>query len=212
MHTDLLTLAQWLSPAYPVGAFTYSHGLETAVAEGLVQDAAGFADWLDDVLLYGGGRTDAILLVAAYNADAAALDEIDTLARALAPSAERLLETQAQGGAFAETTAAIWGGQSAPRTYPVAVGAAAAAQKLDLQQTLQLYLHAMASNLTAAATRLVPIGQTEAQTTLAATAPKLAELSELALSLGPEDIGSSSFLADIASMRHETLYSRMFRS
>lgn len=209
---ELLTLAQWLSPAFPVGAFAYSHGLETVVADGSVHDADSFSDWLDDVLIFGGGRTDSILLVAAYAADPEGLAALDALARALAPSAERATETELQGAAFAATTAAIWGGADAPRTYPVAVGAAAAAQGLDLQNTLQFYLHAFASNLTAAATRLVPLGQTRAQAVLAAKSGTLAELAGLALSLTPDDLGSSAFLADIASMRHETQYSRMFRS
>ena len=208
----LLTLAQWLSPAYPVGAFAYSHGLESAVAEGAVRDADGFGRWLDDVLLFGGGRNDAILLVAAYAAAPDALAGIDALARALAPSAERAMETELQGAAFAATTSAIWGGADAPLAYPVAVGAAAAAQGLPLEKTLQFYLHGFASNLTAAATRLVPLGQTEAQAVLAARGPALADLSALALSLTPDDLGSSAFMADIASMRHETQYSRMFRS
>ena len=214
MPTDLalLTLAQWLSPAYPVGAFAYSHGLESAVSEGAVTDARSFSDWLDDVLIHGGGRTDAILLVAAYAAAPATLAEIDALACALAPSKERAMETELQGAAFAETTAAITGRDATPRAYPVAVGAAAAIQSLPLEQTLQLYLHAFASNLTAAATRLVPLGQTEAQSVLASKAHALAELSRLALSLTLDDLGSSAFLADIASMRHETQYSRMFRS
>lgn len=210
--TALLTLAQWLSPAYPVGAFAWSHGLETAVGEGLVTDAASFSDWLDDVLLHGGGRSDAILLVAAYAAEPDALPDIDALARALAPSRERGMETEQQGAAFAATTAAIWGGADAPCAYPVAVGAAAAAQGLPVAQTVQFYLHALASNLTAAATRLVPLGQTEAQAVLAEKTPALAELGQMALSLTLDDLGSSAFLADIASMRHETRYSRMFRS
>ncbi len=208
----LLTLAQWLSPAFPVGAFAYSHGLDAAVTDGTVTDADSFADWLDDVLFHGGGRTDAILLVAAHAADEASLQGLDELARALAPSAERLMETDLQGAAFAGTAAAIWGTDGAPRTYPVAVGAAAAVHGLPLEQTVQFYLHAFASNLTAAATRLVPLGQTEAQAVLAARAPALADLGRLALSLTLEDLGSSAFLADIASMRHETQYSRMFRS
>ncbi|OWU68728.1 urease accessory protein UreF [Marinibacterium profundimaris] len=214
--TDLLVLAQWLSPAYPVGAFAYSHGFEMAVAEGRVTDADSFGAFLDDVLRHGSGRTDAILLVAAHAAQTAGdpdqLAEIDALARALAPSRERATETELQGAAFAETTAAIWGCAPAPRAYPVAVGSAAATRGLPLEATLQFYLHAFASNLTAAATRLVPLGQTEAQARLAATAPTLAELARMALSLTLDDLGSSAFLADISSMRHETLYSRMFRS
>lgn len=209
----LLTLTQWLSPAYPVGAFAYSHGLEALVDDGVVHNAESFGQWLDDVLTFGAGRTDGILLCAAYRApDPDALDEIDVLARALAPSRERLMETDLQGAAFADVTDAIWPTNLHGKTYPVAVGAAAAAQKLPLNSTVLLYLQAFASNLTAAATRLAPLGQTEAQTILASRAPLLEDLAKAVLDLSLDDIGSSTFLADIASMRHETQYSRLFRT
>lgn len=210
----LVTLMQWLSPAYPVGGFSYSHGLEWAVSAGDVTDAAGFQEWLADILEYGTGRNDAILLAAAYRAsDAADLSHVDAVARALAPSAERLLETTAQGAAFVRTTADIWAIELPVLCYPVAVGRAAALIGVGLEQVLPLYLHGFASNLTGAAMRLVPLGQTEGQRVLAAMTPLCDLLAQEALDgHGLEDLGGCTVLADIASMKHETQYTRLFRS
>jgi len=215
MPTDpasLLTLAQWLSPAFPVGGFSYSHGLEWAVDVGDIRDADGFLDWLRAVLSDGAGRNDAILLVAGYHAETNALPEIDALARALAPSRERLIETSNQGAAFARTTRAIWPLSVPDLTYPVAVGAAARAMGLPLAEVLVFYLHGFASNLTSAAIRLIPLGQTDGQAVLAAVAPLCADIAAQAQIQTIDDLGASTFMADIASMKHETQYSRLFQS
>lgn len=213
MTTDpILTLTQWLSPAFPVGAFTYSHGLEHLVATEAVTNAETFAEWLTDTLAFGAGRNDVILLAAAYKADSADLQEIDDFARALAPSAERLLETDQQGAAFARTAAAIHDLDLSALTYPVAVGHAARLQDLPLADTARLFLHAFAANLTSAATRLVPLGQTEAQAVLLQTAPLCQETANKAIHETIDDIASTTFASDIASMNHETQYSRLFRS
>jgi urease accessory protein len=207
-----LILTQWFSPAYPVGAFAYSHGLEQAVAEGRVSDAASAEGWIGDVLTLGSPRTDVTLLRAAHDADAPALPGIDALARTLAPSKERLLETVQQGQSFTQTTRAIWGGDLPDLTYPVAVGRAARLMGLPLDAVATLYLHAFAANLTSAAIRFVPLGQTEGQAALARLSRLCPAIAAEALQDTLDDIGSCAFLADIASMRHETLYSRIFRS
>ncbi|MFT7594302.1 MAG: urease accessory protein [Paracoccaceae bacterium] len=215
MPTDpasLLTLAQWLSPAFPVGGFSYSHGLEWAVDVGDIRDATGLQDWLRAILRDGAGRNDAILLVAAYQADGDTVAEVDALARALAPSRERLLETGQQGAAFARTTRAIWPISVPDLTYPVAVGAAARAMGLPLAEVLVFYLHGFASNLTSAAIRLIPLGQTDGQSVLATLAPLCAEIAAQAQDQTIDDLGASTFMADIASMKHETQYSRLFQS
>ena len=211
---QLVTLMQWLSPSYPVGGFSYSHGLEWAVDAGDVTDAAGFQAWLADILAYGTGRNDAILLAAAYRAeDEATLAHVDAVARALAPSSERLLETTAQGAAFVRTTADIWAMEIPVLCYPVAVGRAAALIGVGLEQVLPLYLHGFASNLTGAAMRLVPLGQTEGQRVLAAMTPLCDLLAQEALAgAGLDDLGGCTVLADIAAMKHETQYTRLFRS
>lgn len=209
--TELLTLAQWLSPAFPLGAFSYSHGLEAAVLAGWITDASGLQDWLAALFTHGSARADATLLAAAFHG-ATPLAAIDEIARALAPSAERHMETEAQGQAFAQVVEPIWGGDLAGLTFPVALGAAAARQRLPLEPTLTLYLQAFASNLIAAAQRLAPIGQTESQRILHALAPLIEDAARAAASGELDSIASSAFLSDIASMRHETLYSRIFRS
>lgn len=217
MSDALYKLASWLSPAYPVGAYTYSHGLEHAVAAGEVRCAPSAQAWISDCVAHGAGRTDAILLVAAHRAvntaDPAALREIGELALALAPSSERLLETGAQGRAFAEVTGAAWsgGGQDCP-PYPVAVGAAAARHGIAADETVQMFLHAFASNLISACIRLVPLGQTEGQKVLASLMPTCLAVTAEALEAGIDDIGGCSVRADIASMKHETQEVRLFRS
>lgn len=213
MSIDVLTLSQWLSPAYPVGAFAYSHGLETAIATGDVTDAASLTDWLADVAEHGSGRNDCIVLRAAYQSDsAAALAMVDATARAMAPSAERLQETVLQGAAFCETTQAIWGAQQPDLTYPVAVGYAAAQAGIDVTLTCAMYLQAFLSNLISAAVRAVPLGQTEGQQALAALTPLCKRIADDTIDATLDDLHSSAFLSDIAAMRHETLQPRIFRS
>lgn len=209
----LLTLAQWFSPSFPIGAFSYSHGLEWFVQAGDVRDVNSFQVWLGDVLQHGAGRNDVILLAEAHRAQCVArLTEIDALASALSPSAERLLETVGQGTAFARTASDIWGLDLAELTLPVAVGAAAKALGIPIDPTARLFVQAFAGNLTSAAIRLVPLGQTEGQKCLANLSECIKLTAAEGLGQTINDLGSAAFLIDIASMRHETQYSRMFRS
>ncbi len=203
-------LTQWLSPTYPVGAFSYSHGLEWAISAGDIADAATLEAWLRDILTLGSGRNDAILLAHAYRTDSPA--EIAELATALNPSAERLLETEAQGAAFAKTTRAIWPDDLPDMPYPVAVGTAARQHGLPLAETLSLYLHAFAANLVSAAVRFLPLGQTEGQAVLCALFPTIDTIATEALTATLDDLGGCAFRADMASMHHETLKTRIFRS
>ena len=165
MNDPALTLMQWFSPAFPVGAFAYSHGLEQAIADGQVSDADTLHDWIKFLITHGSARADAILLASAYKTDD--LIDVDATARAFAAGAERLKESDLQGAAFCDTARAVWGINIRGLTYPVAVGAAARAMDIPLAQTLPLYLHAFASNLIAAAQRLMPLVQTEGQKVLA---------------------------------------------
>ncbi|MGC1498071.1 MAG: urease accessory protein UreF [Sulfitobacter sp.] len=211
--SDVLTLAQWLSPAFPVGAFAYSHGLETAIQHGMIASADDLQKWLLGVLNYGSGRNDCILLRAAYAcASSAALDDINQTAFAVSASNERVRETQLQGHAFTQTTAAIWGGDEATYCYPVAVGTAASQNQLDVDLTAALYLHAFASNLVSAAVRAVPLGQTEGQRVLAALIPLCDQIAKETEGATLDDLSSTAFLSDIAAMQHETLQPRIFRS
>lgn len=211
MHSDqLLTLVQWLSPSYPVGAFAYSHGLEWAVQAGEVTDRATLKAWLETVLRHGAGYSDALFLAAAYRT--ADVGEVDALARAFAPSGERLRETVLQGEAFCRTSAAIWGAEMPALTYPVAVGQAARMQGLPLEATLQVFLHAFISNLAAAGMRLIPLGQTDGQLVIKDLAVPCIDIAKAAMEGSLEDLSSTAFLSDIASMKHETQYSRIFRT
>ena len=211
MSHDLLTLVQWLSPAFPTGGFAYSHGLEAVIANGQVTDAAGVQLWLAEVLEFGAGRQDAILLIQALQRDADH-PALDTLARALQPSSERLRETLDQGTAFARTVAGLTGRDLPPRCLPVALGEAAAALDLPASQVAALYLHAFASNLTSVAMRFVPLGQAEGQQVLAALHPLIDRLSQDAVLLSLDDLGTSAFGADLSAMAHETMEVRIFRT
>lgn len=210
---DILTLTQWFSPAYPVGAFAYSHGLEWAVDAGDVDDHNSTKDWITDAVQYGSGWSDALFLVAAYQAQQRAeIDQIDTSCKAFAASAERLKETQLQGQAFCQITGSVWGHSVQEWTYPVAVGHAAKLQNLPLPLTTELYLQSFMANLVAAAMRLVPLGQTDGQRMIRDLTPLCAEIASSAQTAGLGALAASAFLTDIAAMRHETQYSRMFRT
>ena len=173
----------WLSPAYPVGGFSYSHGLEWTVEAGKVRDAATLGDWIEDILKHGAGRSDAILLAETWRAvtagDERRLAEVAELAAAFAPSAERRLETLAQGAAFVTATQAVWPHPALERlaavapdiAYPVAVGACAAAHGLPLAPTAQAFVQAFAANLVSAGVRLIPLGQTDGLRVLARLEP-----------------------------------------
>lgn len=212
-HTDILLLSQWFSPAFPVGAFAYSHGLEWAIEAGEVTDAASTAIWLETVLQDGAGWNDAVLLGAAFRAETDdALGFVDATSRAFAASRERLLEAERQGAAFCDTVSAVWGADLQGLTYPVALGRAARLQGLPALLTARLYLHAFISNLTSVAVRLVPLGQTEGQRLIQGFAPACAHLAERAVNADLSDLQSSAFLTDIAAMKHETQHTRIFRT
>ncbi|MGP3697390.1 urease accessory protein UreF [Rhodobacter sp. NSM] len=210
MSRALLSLVQWLSPAFPTGAFAYSHGLEWAISEGEVSNAASAERWIGDILRFGAGRTDAILLAHALKGHD--LDDLADLARALAPSAERLRETEEQGAAFAATTSALTGRNLPPRPLPVAVGQAAAPLGLAVPEVLALTLHAFAANLVSAAVRFVPLGQTEGQAILAALHPLVEEIAREAAVAPLDAIGSAALRGDLAAMRHETQEVRIFKT
>ncbi|MCK9914800.1 urease accessory protein UreF [Microbacteriaceae bacterium K1510] len=221
----LYRLMAWLSPAYPVGAFSYSSGIEWAVEQGDIVDAASLKAWLAVMLAEGGGYCDAVLFVHAHRAvtagDDAALRTVTELAAAFAPTKERHLETTAQGNAFIEATRAAWpcaaidrlkAAWDGPVAYPVAVAVAAAGHGVSCEPALSAYLQAVAANWVSAGVRLVPLGQTDGQRVLAALEPVVAATAVRALSASLDDLGSAAFRADLSSARHETQYTRLFRS
>uniref|UniRef100_A0A9E8CMH3 Urease accessory protein UreF n=1 Tax=Bosea sp. NBC_00436 TaxID=2969620 RepID=A0A9E8CMH3_9HYPH len=219
--TEAATLARlmtWLSPAFPVGAFAYSHGLERAIHDGLIRDRQSLLAWLEALLEQGSAWNDAVLLAEAWRRTSANEDiaEVAELAEAMSGSRERHMETTLQGGAFVDAMAA-WSGErpaggEGPIAYPVAVGSAAARHGVALEDTLTAYLHAFASNLVQACVRLVPLGQRDGVATLAALEPAILRTARRAASSTLDDLGSCTIRADILSMNHETQYSRVFRS
>ncbi|HXZ02399.1 MAG TPA: urease accessory UreF family protein [Stellaceae bacterium] len=221
----LYRLMTWLSPAYPLGAFSYSHGLEYAVEAGLVHDRASLCDWVATALGAGAGLGDGALLAAAWRAaeaaDVAALDAIAELAFAWRGSAETALESRAQGAAFLAATRAAWPhrlldalalrhrGEAA---LPVAVAVAAACHGVPLAAALVAYLHAFAGTLVSAGLRLIPLGQSDGQLAMAALESVVATTVEILLATPLEEIGTAAPVIDWCSMRHETQYTRLFRS
>lgn len=206
----LLTLVQWLSPAFPLGGYAYSHGLETALASGRPGGAAAVGGWIGDVIAHGSARVDAALLAQALapGADHAALA---ALARALAASRERAQESEEQGAAFTRTLDALTGTAQVPLPLPVALGRAAAALGLPVDLVLSLWLQAFAQNLVQIAQRLAPLGQTEAQLLLTGLRPLILQVAA-EVAAAPEELGSAGFGADIAAMAHEVQEVRLCRT
>jgi urease accessory protein len=221
----LYRLMAWLSPAYPVGAFSYSSGIEWAVEAGDIKDAETLQGWLAATFGEGGGFCDAVFFVHAHRAiaagDDAAVCAVAELAAAFVPSKERFLETTAQGRAFLEVTRAAWPcaalarldiAWDGPVALPVAVGTACAGHGIACESALHAFLHALVANWISAGVRLVPLGQTDGQRVLAALESAVAAAAARALGTPLDEVGSCAFRADLASMRHETQYTRLFRS
>ena len=231
----LYRLMTWLSPAFPVGAFSYSSGIEWAVEAGDIRDAWTLRGWLAAMLADGPGFCDGVFLTHAHRAveagDHRALRDVAELAAAFVPSRERQLETSTQGRAFIEAARAAWTSPDleqalshcqdmpsqdmlgqATLAYPIAVGLVAAAHGIPLQPTLHAFLHAVVSNWISAGSRLIPLGQTDSQRVLATLEAVVAATAERARCAALDDLGSATFRADLAGLRHETQYTRLFRS
>ena len=216
--TKLLRLMAWLSPAFPTGAYAYSHGLEWAVETGDIKDGPSLELWLADLLRIGSGRNDAILARGAHRAshDLDALAEIAEMALAICAGAERQKETIGQGNAFL-LAARPWSSGDflvdlGDIAYPVAVGALSGVHAIAEDDMANALLQAFASNLISAAVRLVPLGQTTGLAVLAALEPIIIATAAETTGAGLADLGGFAFRADLASLRHETQYTRLFRS
>ncbi|HEV7345063.1 MAG TPA: urease accessory UreF family protein [Devosia sp.] len=215
---DLQKLLTWLSPAFPVGAFAWSAGLESAIVASTVHDRATTEAWIEGVLCYGSLRTDGILFAHAYraSADAAALGGLADLCLALTSARERHDETTITGAAFA-TAAKAWPTPAldhlpSPCPYPIAVGAIAAGHAIALDMALLAWLTASIHSQVSVAVRLVPIGQSDGLAIMAALEPAIAATAALCQHAALDDIGAVAYAADIAQMSHETLTTRIFRS
>ena len=226
MADPLYRLLAWLSPAYPIGAFSYSHGVETAVEEGFIRDRASLVAWLESVLLQGTGAVDGALFAAAWRAAASedwpAFDAVAERAAAWRGTMEMALESRQQGGSFLSITRTAWPHPSLVAAHerlggdlalPVAVALAAAAHGIALEQALAGYLHAFTANLISAALRTVPLGQTDGQLALAALERAVNAAAQAAMIVTSlDEVGTATPLLDWCSLRHETQYTRLFRS
>ncbi|WP_342344546.1 urease accessory protein UreF [Thalassospira tepidiphila] len=224
----LMRLMTWLSPSFPVGAYTYSHGVEYAVEDGRVTSADSLINWVEGVLEFGAGRIDAVLFCAAWRAaragDEAALFDIGVEADCWRGTSEMALEATAQGRAFVSTMQKVWGDGVITRwangmreddrlpSYPVAVGIAAAQSDVPLRDALTAYLHAMAANLVSSAVRLVPLGQTDGVRSLTSLDGAVTVAVDHAMKTDLADLGAAAPMVDWTSMKHETQYTRLFRS
>jgi urease accessory protein len=226
--TALLRLLAWLSPAFPIGGFSYSHGLETAVDRGLVASAADLAGWIDHLLAHGSAAADAVLLCHAWRAEAtgdqALADAVIDLADAARPTAELALESRAQGEAFLNAWQDGWPGpaldryraklarRDRPPAHAPAVGVAAAAAGIGLAAAVAAYLQAFAAGLTAAGVKLIPLGQRAGLRVQASCEPAVLAAAASAQTRPLTDLATAAWVADWTSAAHETQYTRLFRS
>lgn len=221
----LYRLLAWLSPGFPIGSFSYSHGLEAAAANGPVHDSASLQGWIAAVVALGKGRIDADILREAYRAAAAGdietLCAVDRRGRAFQATAELALETAAQGAAFLQTCRAAWPEPFLERwalsagenvCHAAAVGAAMARAGIPIESGLAGYLQAMAANLISAGLRLGIVGQTDGQRILATLEPVVILAAAQAITRAAAEFGAATFAVDLAAMAHETQYTRLFRS
>lgn len=223
-NNGLLQLMSWLSPAFPIGSFSYSHGLEQAVDAELLTDLAGVTDWIATILGHGGAWIDAVLFLEAHRAVRGnapdRLTSVAELAEAWRGTAETALESRAQGRAFTTALIASWPSAEADRwlaplaspSYAIAVAVAAAVSGIAEEAALTAYLHAVAANLVSAAVRLVPLGQTDGQRAVRSLAQRIPDIVLAARNATLDGLGTVTPMVDWASMRHETQYTRLFRS
>jgi len=205
-NADTLTLVQWLSPAFPVGSYAYSQGLEQAITDGHVTNSASLTHWITAILTHGPARMDAILL-----AHARTTDDLSDLAYALAPSAERSVEMREQGAAFTSVLAAL--GQTQPALpYALALGHASRALDLPTPDILAHFLHALTAQLISAAVRFVPLGASDGQRVLATLTPLITTVAARYATEPLDALSSATLGADMAAMHHETLPVRIYRS
>ena len=206
---DIMILQSWFSPAFPIGAFSYSHGLETAIQDGLITDEVSLQSWISTLLSYGSGRNDGIFIKETYKGE----EGTNALCLALCTSKERWQETVELGQAFCRVVNMIYQTDLPDGlAYPVAVGLAARNMGLDLTLTLQSYLQAFAANLISVGVRAIPIGQQAGQHCLVGLYPVIEEVSEDAAEASLDEVGSAALLSDVMAMKHETSSPRIYRT
>ena len=208
--SKLITVMQWLSPAFPIGGFAYSHGLEWAINKGYVSNREELQKWISDLLEYGSLKNDAILIKLVLKGSDP--KEINEIAIALCPANERLSETQLQGGAFCKIMREVWSLEIDDLALPIALALAAKNESIDQNLVVPAYLHSFCSNLISVAMRLIPIGQTDGQKTLRELSPLISDSVRAVAKSDKDDLGSACFLSDVSAMQHEYLQPRVFKT
>jgi urease accessory protein len=224
----LLRLQTWLSPAFPTGAYSYSHGLEWAVEAGYINDRKSLIDWLDADLCYGSGRNEAIFFSEAWRCaiadDRAKLFEIAELAASFRGTSEFALESSQQAAACLTTLRQVWPDglldwlleilceRHVQPVLAVVLGVRSARQGVPVSLAVPAFLQSYMTNLVTAGVRLVPLGQTDGQLAIAELEQAILAASVEAERATIDDLGSAAFMVDLASIAHETQYTRLFRS
>ena len=212
-ESDLMTLAQWFSPSFPIGSFAYSQGLEWSVSIGDVDSSDAMFDWLCDVVQFGSGRNDAIFLCHARNAtDRESLLRIAGLAEAFCGSRARWVESMEQGEAFVRIVNVLTDQQLPRMPYPVAIGAASRRLKIPDRTVAAFYLQSIANALVSAAVRLVPLGQTAGQSLVHAVFGLIEQTAAEVSTIPLDGLGGPAFRADMAMARQESMSPRLFRT
>jgi len=224
----LLRLQSWLSPAFPTGSYSYSHGLERAVELGYVNDLASLLEWLKADLRYGSVRNEVIFFSEAWNSasslEPAKLFEVAEVAAAYRGTAEFALESSQQAAASLTVLRRVWpdpvldwlsetlSEREIPPALAVVLGARLAREGIPLKFALPAFLQSYVANLVTAAVRLIPLGQTAGQLAVAGLESEVLKASARAEEDTLADLGSAAFVVDLVSMAHETQYTRLFRS
>ena len=206
---DIMILQSWFSPAFPIGAFSYSHGLETAIQDGLITDEVSLRSWISTLLSYGSGRNDGIFIKETYKGE----EGTNVLCLALCTSKERWQETTELGQAFGRVVNTSYQTDLPDGlAYPVAVGLAARTMELDLTLTLQSYLQAFAANLISVGVRAIPIGQQAGQHCLVRLYPIIDDVITQAAEGSLDEVGSATMMSDLMAMKHEFSVPRIYRT
>ncbi len=223
---SLYQLMAWSSPAYPTGAFSYSHGLEWAVEAGAVKNVTELVTFIEAVISRGGGWIDAVLFArtweAATRGDETTLDELGELGVALRGTAETALESHQQGSAFLQITRQAWSHPDLDRfaerqegrdvAHSIVVALTCSVHEVALQPALCAYLQALAASLVSAGVRLIPLGQTHGQLAVSRLLPIIEDVAQRALTTDLENLGTAAPELERCSALHETQYTRLFRS
>ncbi len=222
-HSHFLAILQLASPALPVGAYSYSEGLEILIENGTITNIENLQHWLKSELLYGSIRLDAAVMVRGFHA--VQLGDLEALKRwnlwlSAARDTEELRAASWQMGRslmqllgkLEPEILPVVNTVGYPGNYAIAFAMACAHWDINIQAALLAYLHSWANNLITAGIKLIPLGQTAGQELLLGLQPLLTTTVGEILTMADDDLGCCNWGLSLASMQHETQYTRLFRS